>query len=776
MAPEEITGDVPARAPAPEPDGSAGPEGGPAATGAGPAADPDEGASRAAALAAAGYNPVALPTAAVPFDLITDSWAELALPAIAARSADLAGRSACQEGTGDLPPVPWLDFDCVVPTTSGRTAEALLCRSWPRPPGRVLHNSLFPTWLMSLADGGFRPELLPGRRPLRGDEVFRDLDLDALRTVLGNSALGNSALGDSVPADSAALPSLACLELSDNAGGGYPLSLGNLRAAKRILAAAGVPLVLDATRVVENAIFVIQKEPGQQGRRLWPVVADLLATADAVTMSLSKDFGLDFGGLVATSDPALASRLRAHVSAHGHQVNLAGRKLIGAALTDEEGVAALAGQRKSAVHALWSRLNRAGVPVVSPPAGHCVLIDTAGGNRLAGVVNPVPSCLAWLYARAGVRGGPHLAAAPDGTWSLIRLAVPLGLDLAAAREAGGRIASAWRAQGHGPAGLVPSDPPASPAQASYQPAAQVPEDIQVALRAGVRATNDNAGVLAELAPGAQRHLVRLPDGDAEVFTAGTGPALLLIHPFNIGAGVFGWQFAGLADRYQVIVMHAPGVGATTATADLTLSGLARTHREALRTLGVTGPVHVAGASFGGLTAQQLALSYPDEVASLTLICSSFKCANRVGEVNRLSVVLAEDLDRIAAETADAPSLAERERLERLLLRCESMDPQTGLRYLDVFAAEPTLLSRLPDIGVPTLVVQGPHDTVIPPKTAHLLHGAIPGAEYTEIGGAGHFPALTHPSQLNDILAGFLARHDRGRAQAGDATTPTRGPA
>jgi pimeloyl-ACP methyl ester carboxylesterase len=339
---------------------------------------------------------------------------------------------------------------------------------------------------------------------------------------------------------------------------------------------------------------------------------------------------------------------------------------------------------------------------------------------------------------------------------------------------GGRIAAAGRAPGHDPIGLVPTDPAAPPAQAAYRPSAQVPEDIQVALRTGVRATNDNVGVLAELAPAAQRHLVRLPDGDAEVFTAGTGPALLLIHPFNIGAGVFGGQLSGLADRYQVVVVHAPGVGATTAAGDLTLSGLARTHRDALRAIGVTGPVHVAGASFGGLTAQQVALSYPDEVASLTLICSSFKCANRVGEVNRLSVVLAEDLDRIAAEADDAPSPAERERLERLLLRCESMDPQTGLRYLDVFVTEPTLLSRLPDITVPTLVVQGPHDTVIPMKTAHLLHGAIPGAEYTEVGGAGHFPAFTHASQLNDILAGFLARHDR--APAGDATEPTGGPA
>ena len=68
-----------------------------------------------------------------------------------------------------------------------------------------------------------------------------------------------------------------------------------------------------------------------------------------------------------------------------------------------------------------------------------------------------------------------------------------------------------------------------------------------------------------------------------------------------------------------------------------------------------------------------------------------------------------------------------------------MDPQTGLRYLDVFAARPTCWRGCPSVSVPTLIVQGRHDTVIPRKTAHLLHGAIPDARYEEIADAGDFP-------------------------------------
>src|ERR1700760_3022891 len=88
----------------------------------------------------------------------------------------------------------------------------------------------------------------------------------------------------------------------------------------------------------------------------------------------------------------------------------------------------------------------------------------------------------------------------------------------------------------------------------------------------------NAVVLSECAPGTKRDLLRLPGGDAEIFTAGDGPPLVLMHPLNIGAGVFAWQFAALADRYRVICVHNPGVGATTWNEDMTMNGLAWFHR------------------------------------------------------------------------------------------------------------------------------------------------------------------------------------------------------
>ncbi|WP_329213072.1 SDR family NAD(P)-dependent oxidoreductase [Streptomyces sp. NBC_01485] len=688
-------------------------------------------------------NPLTLPTTAVTHDLITDSWAELEGPAMTVRMAELTERAAGTDADGDgLSAVPWLDFDCVVPTPSGRTAEALLCRSWSGLPQAAVHNSLFPTLLMSLADNGFEPVALPGLQPVTRPDPFRNVDLAALDEALGSRPGGVS---------------MVCLELSDNAQGGYPISLANLREVRQRLAAVGVPLVLDATRIVENAIFIAEHEEGQQGRNIWKIVADLTRTADVVTMGLSKDFGIDFGGLVATSSPTLAARLREQTATRGHQVNLAGRRVITAALTDPGGVAGQVGRRRAAVKMLWNRLTRAGIPVIGPAAGHCVLLDVGAMKQFADFEHPVPSCLAWLYEHTGVRGGPHLATGPEAA-PLIRLAVPVGTETSQIRLISKSMESLFRS-GPAPVELIPVNPAAPPSQAVYHLAEAVPDDIREALREGVRAKDDNLGVLQDGGARVEHRLVRLPEGEVEAFTAGDGPTLLLIHPFNIGAGVFTRQFTGLADRYRVVVLHAPGVGATTASADLTLSGLAEVHRAALRELGVSAPVHLAGASFGGLTAQMFALRHPDEVASLTLVCSSYKCANRVGEVNRLDVVLQEDFDKIAAESPCGPTPELRGSLEAMISRCESMDPQTGLRYLDVFAQEPDLLARLPEISVPTLVVQGRHDSVIPVKTAHLLHGAIPGARYQEIDGAGHFPALTRAEDFNAVLTGFLSEHD-----------------
>jgi pimeloyl-ACP methyl ester carboxylesterase len=87
-----------------------------------------------------------------------------------------------------------------------------------------------------------------------------------------------------------------------------------------------------------------------------------------------------------------------------------------------------------------------------------------------------------------------------------------------------------------------------------------------------------------------------------------------------------------------------------------------------------------------------------------------------------------------------------------------MDPQTGMRYLDAFAAHAGTQDRLADITTPTMIIHGRYDTVIPIRTVHLLHGLIRDSALAEIPDAGHFPGLTSPVPVNETLAEFFAAH------------------
>ncbi len=285
---------------------------------------------------------------------------------------------------------------------------------------------------------------------------------------------------------------------------------------------------------------------------------------------------------------------------------------------------------------------------------------------------------------------------------------------------------------------------------------------------GHRARNDNAAVLAEHAPGTARTLLRLPEGSVEVFTAGDGPPLILMHPINVGAGVFARQFAGLAGKYRLICMHNPGVGATTWDADVTLTGLARLYRTVLAELSVPPPFHVTGSSFGGLVAQEFALLHPAECASLVLVGCSYRAGARPG-IRSLPAVVRGEFDRMHSDGADQATGGDSAGLEELLLRCESMDTRIGLKYLDAFAGRPSLFAQLPDIAAPALILRGRRDTMVPAKHAHLLYGAIPDAQFGELPDAGHFPCLTHPAETHRLLLPFLAAHTgAGRPASGRA--------
>jgi polyketide synthase PksN len=385
------------------------------------------GLPRSYHLAEAGFNPLNLDHAHVEFDLKTDSWAQLRTPAIEQR-----GRHLCALVRGEVDTDGALraifPFPHFILTRSGRTAERVLFRAWPRK-GTVLQNLLFPTNLFHQIDNGFVPrELAPASLSAlavaAGDKG--EIDLDALRLALND-------------ADGIAM---VCIEIGNNAAGGQPVSEAHLRAVSALLAPQGIPLVLDATRVLDNVCF---GAPARHGAALWDAVRDLLGCADVVVASLPKNFGVAAGGLIATRDAALHARLQTVAGEEGCALGAFDRKLLGLSLLDRGYLEQRVRARHAAVATLAEVLVAQGVPVVRPAGAHCVLIDVAAIPEFAALPEPVAAFLAWLYLETGVRASGHNAgmARDRALARTVRLALALGTTTDEAAEIARRIGAAF---------------------------------------------------------------------------------------------------------------------------------------------------------------------------------------------------------------------------------------------------------------------------------------------------------------------------------------------
>lgn len=393
-----------------------------------------DGLARSFVLARHGFNPLNVPREHVDIDLKTDSWAQLATAAIDHQlrhlHAQLHTPADLERALADIFP-----FSHFVLTSSGRAAERVLYRSWGAN-GTVPQNLLFPTTIFHQIDNGFAPLELPSPQvfELASSELYKGrIDLEALRRLLETDA---------------ARVALACVELANNAAGGYPLPVAHLRELKALLGAHGIPLVLDATRVLDNAWFLVQYDSSHTGRSVWDVARELMSEADAAVVSLAKNFCVNAGGLIATDDPDLYDRTQRLALADGCALGAIDRRLVALALEDRGYIEAQTERRQASVTRLWSALRASGVPLVEPAGGHCVLIDAKRVPELAGLAHPAASLAAWLYLATGIRAAVHNAGMQQRTAlnELVRLAIPVGTKPREIDDIAARIAAAFAAR------------------------------------------------------------------------------------------------------------------------------------------------------------------------------------------------------------------------------------------------------------------------------------------------------------------------------------------
>ena len=366
-------------------------------------------------LLAAGFNPLNIPSAKVDWDLKTDSWAQLDMPVIAAQMRRLHGRL---QHTADIDASvrSIFPFAFYVLTSSGQEAEHLLFKAWPGK-GVVLQNLLFPSTILHQLDNGFEVRELPhpaifdlrSTEPLKAGICREGLEAELIRT-------------DNEVA-------CVCMEIGNNAAGGSAVSGEHLRQVKTLLEKRRIPLVIDATRALENARLAIETENELADRSLWAVLREQLSYADAVIGSLTKDYGVVKGGIIATNDEKLYRTLKALMQEEGGGIDLIDEKIIAQALQSRKQIEKNVLDRMAAVRCLRRALTEAGAPVMQLAGGHCVIVDVKQLEWVKDLKNPVASFLAWLYLNTGIRANAHSVGMQKKTAlnNMVRLAIPIGL-------------------------------------------------------------------------------------------------------------------------------------------------------------------------------------------------------------------------------------------------------------------------------------------------------------------------------------------------------------
>ncbi len=379
-------------------------------------------------LRAAHYNLFGLASDHVLIDLLTDSgtsamsaaqWA-----AVMKGDESYAGSPSFfrfEAAVRELMP-----FKHIIPTHQGRAAEAILFSILGGPGRKIPSNTHFDTTRGNIEGSGAEAHdlLIPEGREPGLDHPFKgNMDLKRLEEFLATH-------GDSVPC--------VMITVTNNAGGGQPVSLANIRGAAAIARAHGRPFIIDGCRFAENAWFIKQREEGQGGRPVKDIVRDMFAVADGMTMSAKKDAFANIGGWLAVNDDALAARARTRlIQTEGFPTygGLAGRDLDAIA----QGLAEIVDEdylryrvRTSAYVA--ERLDKLGVPVVKPAGGHAVFVDARAWLRhIPPLSYPGQALAVALYDIAGIRsceiGTVMFGRAPDGTekpaaMDLVRLAMP----------------------------------------------------------------------------------------------------------------------------------------------------------------------------------------------------------------------------------------------------------------------------------------------------------------------------------------------------------------
>jgi len=373
-------------------------------------------------LRAAYYNLFLLPAEDVLIDLLTDSgtgamsthqWAAL----MEGDESYAGGRSFdhFRDAIQDI-----FGYKHVIPTHQGRAAERILFNVACKKGDIVPNNTHFDTTRANVEFVGAEAVdlVIPeGRQPSLKHPFKGNMDVQALDTLIFN--VGRMR----VP--------LVMLTVTNNSGGGQPVSMENIRQVSAVCRKHGIPLYFDACRFAENAYFIKLREPGYASKTPKQIAQEMFSYGDGCTMSAKKDGLANIGGFLCTNDETLAQREKdLLILTEGYPTygGLAGRDLEAIAVGLQEVLHEDYLQYRIASTAyLGNHIAAQGVPIVQPPGGHAVYIDArAFLPHIPPAQFPGVALAAELYLEGGIRSVEigTLMFGSAAKMDLVRLAIP----------------------------------------------------------------------------------------------------------------------------------------------------------------------------------------------------------------------------------------------------------------------------------------------------------------------------------------------------------------
>ncbi len=380
-------------------------------------------------LKKAGYNPFLLRAEDVLIDLLTDSgtgamsskqWAGMIASdeSYAGASSFFRFEAAVRDITG---------FKHVIPTHQGRAAEHILFSTIAGPGDVIPNNTHFDTTRAHVEHAGAEARdlvIAEGKKPQAQHPFKGNMDVKALEAAIKKVG------PDNIP--------LVMITVTNNSGGGQPVSMENIRTVSTIARKNNIPFLLDACRFAENAWFIKQREKGYADKTPIEIAREMFGYADGCTMSAKKDGMANIGGFLAINDDDLAARCRGlEILTEGFPTygGMAGYDMEAIALglyeVLDEGYLRY---RIRSIEYLGEKLIAAGIPIVQPTGGHALYIDArAMLPHIPFLQYPAWSLNNALYLLGGVRGveigSVMFGMQPDGSekpsaMELVRLAFP----------------------------------------------------------------------------------------------------------------------------------------------------------------------------------------------------------------------------------------------------------------------------------------------------------------------------------------------------------------